>query len=325
MRCPLNTDYGKAVLFIMDPIFIQQVINAISLGAIYALFALGYAMVFSILGVLNLAHSAIFMWGAFIGLLALDKLQAPIFIAFILAIMGAGTLSVVLELVAFRPLRQRNAARIAQLISSIGAALVLVNVAQLLFQRIYQRTEAFYPRNLVIIPGIPTETIIIEMATGEIRIAPIRIVILIIALVLMVFLQYLVTRTRIGQQMRAVSFNQRISSLVGIDVSQVYIITFFLAGAFGGAAGLLFGVVFSNVTPFIGDNLALIGLTAIVLGGLGSIQGAMLGGLIVAALQTFSTAVGGSSYRDAIVFILLFVVLLVRPQGLLGQPEQTRA
>jgi branched-chain amino acid transport system permease protein len=373
---------------------LQQGINAISLGAIYALFSLGYAMVFSILGVLNLAHSAIFMWGAFIGLLALDPEKAPILIAFsivatllsipgiliemrviqpqlqrfpfqsrrfvgliarvivwfvlwqigkpiygvvmgvfpetmnippviafILALMGGGILSVVLEFTAFRPLRARNAARLAQLISSIGAALVLVNVAQIIFNQLYNRTEAYYPRDVALLPFIPTETWII----GDLRITPIRVVILLIAIGLMVALQYMVTRTRIGQQMRAVAFNERTSSLLGIDVSQVYVVTFFLAGAFGGAAGMLFGMVFLNVTPFIGESIALVGLTAIVLGGLGSINGALLGGFIVAFIQTGSVALGGSSYRNAIVFILLFVVLLVRPQGILGQPEQNRA
>ena len=302
-------------------VFLQQLINAVSLGAIYALFALGYSLVFSILGVLNLAHSAIFMWGAFIGLLAIDRAGMPPWLALIAAMLGAGILSVILEYVAFRPLRRRNAARISQLISSIGAALLLVNIAQLIFQQVYGRTEAYFPRNLTILPFLPTDTIII----GDLRIAPIRIVILVIALILMILLQAMVTRTRIGQQMRAVAYSQRIASLLGIDVGYVFVLTFFMAGALGGAAGMLYGITFLNITPFIGENIALIGLTAIVLGGMGSIQGAVLGGLIVAGLQTASTALGGSSYRDAIVFLLLFLVLLVRPQGLLGQPENTRA
>jgi len=302
-------------------VFLQQTINAISLGAIYALFALGYSLVFSILGVLNLAHSAIFMWGAFIGLIALDMFALPVWLGFLLAMLGAGLLSVVLEFIAFRPLRKRNAPRIAQLISSIGAALLLVNIAQLIFQQLYNRTEAYYPRDVEILPFIPTEPIII----GDLRIAPIRLVIFVVAIILMILLQYMVTRTKTGQQMRAVSFDEGIASLLGIHVSRVYILTFFLAGVLGGAAGMLFGITFLNVTPFIGESIALIGLTAIVLGGLGSIQGAVLGGFIVAILQTASTALGGSSYRDAIVFILLFLVLLIRPQGLLGQPEQTRA
>lgn len=376
-------------------VFLQQSVNAISNGAIYALFALGYALVFSILGVLNLAHSAIFMWGAFIGLLAIDPELAPILLAFsvaaaimavpyytverygiqqipdlidvsimrlvrlairtlllwiawtiggyiyngvigligerlisiapvlavFIAMIGGGILSILLELVAFRPLRARNAARLAQLISSIGAALVLVNLAQFAYQAIFQRTEAYYPRNIQLFPFVPTDPITV----GGVIITPIRIVIFVIAIVLMIALQYMVTRTQIGQQMRAVAFKENIASLLGIDVSRVYIITFFLAGAFGGVAGILYGITFSNVTPFIGDNISLVGLTAIVLGGLGSIQGAVLGGFIVAIIQTFSVAFGGSSYRNAIVFIILFLVLLIRPQGLLGQPEQNRA
>ena len=375
--------------------FLQQSVNAISIGAIYALFALGYALVFSILGVLNLAHSAIFMWGAFIGLLALDPEQAPVLIAFsvaasimaipyygierygiqrfpkviderimrfillvlrifllwlawtiggyiynavigligerliniapilavIIAMIGGGIISILLELVAFRPLRARNAARLAQLISSIGAALVLVNLAQFAYQALFQRTEAYYPRDIALLAFVPTEAI----NAGGVVIAPIRIVILVVAIVLMIALQYMVTRTQIGQQMRAVAFKESIASLLGIDVSRVYLITFFLAGAFGGVAGILYGITFSNVTPFIGENISLVGLTAIVLGGLGSIQGAVIGGFLVAIIQTFSVAFGGSSYRNAIVFIVLFLVLLIRPQGLLGQPEQNRA
>ncbi len=377
-------------------LFLQQNINAISLGAIYALFALGYALVFSILGVLNLAHSAIFMWGAFVGLLALDVTKAPILITFLiaaipltavgmiaeyeviqpnmrrthnlpqaiqrflallvrviwiallsfigreifrlilpmlpetmsihpliallLASIAGGVLSIALEFVAFRPLRERNADRLAQLISSIGAALILVNIAQFAFQAVYGRTEAYYPREVAIF-GISSEPLIF----GELRIIPIRLVILVIAIILMIVLQYLVQRTQVGQQMRAVAFNERIASLLGVDVSRVYILTFFLAGAFGGIAGMLFGIAFLAVTPFIGESIALVGLTAIVLGGLGSIQGALIGGFIVALIQTYSVAFGGSGYRDAIVFVLLFLMLLIRPQGLFGQPEQKRA
>lgn len=375
-------------------LFIQQNINAVSLGAIYALFALGYAMVFSILGVLNLAHSAIFMWGAFVGLLALDVEKAPILVSFLLiatpltalafvfdrrvfqplmrriepfslrqfvalmariayisalvwggnlvfqqvmtimpetltihpliglllAFFAGGILSVALEFAAFRPLRERNADRLAQLISSIGAALILVNVAQFGFLGVYGRTEAYYPRDVSLF-GLGTEPLLI----GDIRIAPIRLIILVVALILMIILQYLVQRTETGQQMRAVAFNERIASLLGIDVSSIYVITFFLAGAFGGIAGMLFGISFLAVTPFVGDSIALVGLTAIVLGGLGSIQGALIGGFIVAFIQTYSVAFGGSSYRDAIVFVLLFLMLLIRPQGLFGQAEQKRA
>lgn len=296
--------------------FLQQLINALSLGTIYSLFALGYALVFSVLGVLNLAHSAIFTTGAVIGLLLVRYLNAPVWFAFVGAMIGAGLLGIALEAIAFRPLRRRNAPRISQLISSIGAAILIVNLTQLLFQSLFGRTEEYFPRGLI--SEAPVQL-------GGIAIQPIRIIILVVSLVLMILLQYLVTRTKLGLAMRSVAFNQRTSRLLGINVNWIFLFTFFLAGAFGGAGGLLYGLTFTRVTPFMGQDIALIGLTAIVLGGMGSIQGAVLGGFLVALIQTFSIAIGSSSYRDAIVFAILFLILLVRPQGLLGQPEQNRA
>ena len=296
---------------------LQQLINALSLGTIYALFALGYALVFSVLGVLNLAHSAIFTSGAIIGLLLIVEWNVSLPLAFVGAMIGAGLLGIVLELIAFRPLRRRNAPRISQLISSIGAAILIVNLAQLLFTKLFNTTEAYFPHGL-----IPEEPL---QLGGGVSVQPIRLIILVVSLILMVLLQYLVNRTRVGRQMRAVAFNERTSRLLGINVSRIYLLTFFLAGTLGGAGGLLYGLAFGRVTPFIGQDIALVGLTAIVLGGLGSIPGAVIGGFLVAIFQTFSIVVGGSSYRDAVVFILLFLILLVRPQGLLGQPEQSRA
>lgn len=296
---------------------LQQLINALSLGTIYALFALGYALVFSVLGVLNLAHSAIFTSGAVIGLLLILQYNVPLPLAFLGAMLGAGLLGIVLELVAFRPLRRRNAPRISQLISSIGAALLIVNLTQLLFMNLFSTTEAYFPRGLI--PEAPLQL------APNVSVQPINLVILVVSLLLMVLLQVLVRRTKVGRQMRAVAFNQRTAQLLGINVSRIYLLTFFLAGMFGGAGGLLYGLAFTRVTPFMGQDIALVGLTALVLGGLGSIPGAVLGGFLVAIFQTFSIVIGGSSYRNALVFILFFLILLVRPQGLLGQREQSRA
>ena len=302
----------------MDPgqQFLQQLINALSLGTIYSLFALGYALVFSVLGVLNLAHSAVFTSGAVIGLLMVRYLGASVPVAFVGAMIGSGLIGILLELIAFRPLRRRNAPRVSQLISSIGAAILIVNLTQLLFQTLFSRTEEYFPRGLI------TEE---PVMLGNIAIQPIRIISLVVALVLMGLLQFLVRRTKLGLAMRSVAYNQRTSRLLGIDVNGVFMLTFFLAGALGGAGGLLYGLSFTRVTPFMGQEIALIGLTAIVLGGMGSIQGAVLGGFLVAIFQTLSIALGSSNYRDAIVFIVLFLILLVRPQGLLGQPDQNRA
>lgn len=290
----------------------QQLVNAIWLGSVYSLFALGYSLVFSVLGVLNLAHSAVFMWGAFLGLIVVTQAGLPVWFSVPVAMIGAGAIAVVLELVAFRPLRRRGAPRISQLISSIGASIFLVSLAQLVFGTQPQR----FP-----IGTIPSDAI----AGLPFRVTPIQVVILVVALLLMVLLQAIVMRTKIGQRMRAVAFNQRTASLLGINVNGIYIMTFFAAGMLAGAAGVLYGLAFNSITPFIGNQIALKGLTVIVLGGLGNIQGAVVGGFVVAGLEVFSVAAGGSNYRDAIVFTLLFLILLVRPQGLVGQKETTRA
>lgn len=289
----------------------QQIVNAIWLGGVYSLFALGYALVFSILGLLNLAHGAVFMWGAFIGLRLVVDLSVPVWLALPIAMIGAGIIGVVLDVVAFAPLRRRNAPRVSQLISSIGASIFLVSSAQLIFGTQPQ----LFPREL-----IPNQTI----EGLPFRVTPLQILILLIAVALMALLQYLITRTPTGQAMRAVAFNERVASLLGINVTRVFQLTFFLAGALAGAAGVLYGLAY-NVVFFMGDSIALKGLTVIVLGGLGNIQGAVLGGFVVAGLEVFSTAVGGSDYREAFVFALLFLILLFRPQGLLGQSSGNRA
>lgn len=292
--------------------FLQQVVNAISLGAIYSLFALGYAMVFSILGVLNLAHSAVFMWGAFLGLITVTEIKLPLLLAFPVAMVGAGLIAVALDFLAFRPLRRRNAPRISQLIVSIGASALLVSLSQLTFGTDPRR----FPFDILpagAIQGLPF------------RVTPIQVIVLITALILMVLLNILVLRTRLGQAMRAVAFNQRTASLLGVNVSGIFASTFFIAGALAGIAGVLYGLTYNSILPFMGDQVALKGLTAIVLGGMGSIPGAVLGGFGVAGLERFSVAIGGSDYRDAVVFLILFLMLLVRPQGLIGQKEQTRA
>ncbi len=290
----------------------QQIVNAIWLGGVYSLFALGYALVFSVLGVLNLAHSAVFMWGAFVGLIVVNQLGLSVWLAIPLAMLAAGLISLALDIIAFAPLRRRNAPRISQLISSIGMSILLVNIAQIMFGTQPQR----FP-----LGSIPADAI----EGLPFRITPIQIIILLISVVLMGLLQFLVMRTHTGSAMRAVAFNQRVASLLGINAGRVFQITFFLAGALAGAAGVLYGLAYNSMTPFMGDQVALKGLTVIVLGGLGNIQGAVVGGFVVAALEVFSIAAGGSNYREAIVFILLFFMLLFRPQGLVGQSQQTRA
>ncbi len=300
----------------------QQVVNALWLGSLYSLFALGYALIFSVLGLLNLSHSAVFMSGAFIGLYTAcgdeiysstcTELHRPIWVALPVAMVGAGIISVIVDRVAFWPLRKRHAPRMNQLISSIGAATLLVSLAQIQFGAEQKR----FPFN-----SIPNKPI----AGLPVVVTPMQVVVMLIALVLMLTLRLLVMRTRTGRAMRTVAFNERVAALLGVNVDVTYIVAFFISGALAGAAGMLYGLAFNSMTPFMGESVALKGLTVIVLGGLGSVEGAVVGGFLVAGIEVFSVALGHSDVRDALVFLLLFLILLVRPQGLLGQAVDDRA
>ena len=291
--------------------FLQQTINALWLGSVYSLFALGYALVFSVLGVLNLAHSAVFMWGAYLGWFAATQMNLPLPLAGLIAVFGAGILGILLDLVAFAPLRKRDSPRIAQLISSMGVALILVRVAQIIFSAQPQ----FFPVDPRLSQPIPNLIVKISAIQGAT---------FVISILLMVILHLAIRYTRQGIAIRAISVDSQIAALFGVRVELYYRFVFFLSGALAGAAGILYGLAFNNVLPFMGDSIALKGLTVIVLGGLGNIQGAVIGGFMVAALEVASIALGGSTYRDAIIFLLLILVLVIRPQGILGTKTTKR-
>ncbi len=291
--------------------FLQQTVNALWLGSVYSLFALGYALVFSVLGVLNLAHSAVFMWGAYLGWLAATQMGLPLPLAGLIAILGAGVIGILLDLVAFAPLRKRDAPRISQLISSLGVSLILVKIAQIVFSAQPQ----FFTLSPLLSQSIPQLPFKITVIQGAI---------FFIAILTMVLLRLLIRKTRRGKAIRAVSMDAQTAALFGVPVESYYRFVFFLSGVLAGAAGLLYGLAFNNVLPFMGDAIALKGLTVIVLGGLGNIEGAVIGGFVIAALEIASIALGGSTYRDAIIFLLLILVLLIRPQGLLGEKTPSR-
>jgi len=306
----------------------QHLINAIWRGSVYSLFALGYALVFSILGLLNLAHSAVFMWGAFLGFTAVNQVLGvdaipPVLalpLALIAGMIGAGVVGVAVDIVAFLPLRRRNAPRTAQLISSIGAAVILVNLASIIYGT---SPERFPTESLDALPIDATEPINVvwDVVGVDFIVTPLQILVLLIAIILMIYLQYLVNNTPTGRAMRVVAFNQNTASLLGINVGQIFGLTFFLAGALAGAAGVLYALAFNSITPFMGDAISLTGLTVIVLGGLGSIRGTVLGGFLIANIEVISIAAGYSWLSEAIVFTSLFLMLLVRPQGLLGDAK----
>lgn len=292
--------------------FLQQLVNAIWLGAVYSLFALGYTLIFGILGMLNLAHPSLYMWGAFFGLICVTTLGLPIWLALPVAMIVSGLMGILLDQVAFRPLRERNAPPLATLISSIGISIVLINTAQGIFGAQVLR--------------FPQDTFPIRVfSLGPVNVTLLQITILGISLAMMLGLRWLLLKTKLGQAMRAVAYNKTTAARLGIPVDRVIMQTFFIAGALAGAAGVLLGLALNNVSPFMGGPMNLKGLTVIVLGGLGNIEGAVLGSFILALSEVMSVAYLSSDLRDAISFILLVIILLVRPNGILGRSSVKRA
>jgi len=293
----------------------QQLINGLTLGGIYALIALGYSMVYGVLQLLNFAHGDVYMVGAFIGygvLVTLVPETGPIIhpviiilLMMLIAMLGCGVLGVAIERFAYRPLR--NAPRLAPLITALGVSFFLQSAAQLTLTakfRTYE-TQALIPRTL-------------GLDLGDVRLSAVRGMVIVSAILLMVVLQYLVRRTRLGKAMRAVAIDKEAAAMMGIDVDQVIVATFFIGSALAGAAGVLTGIVFTRVWHFMGFAAGLKGFTAAVLGGIGNIPGAMLGGFLLGLTESFAVGYISSTYKDVIAFVVLILVLLIRPSGLLG-------
>jgi branched-chain amino acid transport system permease protein len=283
----------------------QQIVNGLFLGSIYALFALGYTLVFGVLDILNLAHQAVFMICAYAALVLVVHLHLPMLAAFPLAVLAGGLLGLAVERIAFRPLRGRSDSNIAGLISSIALATILEAVVAQVFGPDVER----FP-----IGTVPSRTLRI----GEAVVSELQLVIIAVALAMLLGLTWLLRRTRLGRRIRAVAESPRAARVLGVDVDRVIAASFFLSSALGAAAGVLFGLAFNNVAPDMGRSVELKGLAVIVLGGMGSMPGAALAGLALGLLEVFTVASIGSSYRDAVAFGVLFLVLVLRPRGLLG-------
>lgn len=310
--------------------FLQQFLNGLSIGSVYAIFALGYTLIFSILGIINFAHGAIFTLGAYFtyslaggtfgfnGLLANAKLpvQLPFVVALFLGSLLAGLASLIVERLAFRPLRKRNADPLLTLVSSLGAALVIVNLIQFLVgAEIYTFPKGIYG-------NLPAS---INFGTAErpIAIRTVQIIIFTISGLIVAGLTYLINYTKTGKALQAVAEDATTASLLGINTEKYITLTFFLSGFLGGVAGTLVGSSVSIAGPYFGIAFGLKGLGVIVLGGLGNIPGAVVGGLIIGIAEAFVPS-DYSGYREAIAFALLFIMLLVRPQGLLGRSQITK-
>jgi len=315
-------------------IFPQVLLDGIILGFMYALIALGYTMVYGVLEFINFAHSEIFIVGAFVGVEVLLGLQAAgwlevvspflaLLVALLLGMLASGVLAVTIERVAYRPLR--HAPRLIPLISAIGVSFFLQDAIRL-FESIWR--NAF---NLV----YPTmEEMNLRLSITEtIDVSVKSMVVILASLVMLWGLHALVNRTRIGKAIRAVAEDQAAASLMGINVNRMISLTFLIGGAMGGAAGVLFGVQYSLVNPYTGFIPGLKAFTAAVLGGIGNIPGAMLGGLVLGLLEAFAASylsllthgAFGAEYKDIFAFSILILILIFRPKGLLGEVVRERS
>lgn len=306
-------------------LLLQQFLNGLAIGSVYAIFALGYTLVFSILRIINFAHGAVFTLGAYFtyvltgsrfgfnGVLANQALPLglPFPAAVLLGAVLAGLASVAVERVAFRPLRRRGADPLLTLVSSLGVAIAIVNTIQ------YLVGAEIYTYPAAALGGLPT-AINFGSATRVIPIRTVQIVIFAVSMVIVIALTYVINATRVGKALRAVAEDATTASLLGIDTDRMILFTFFVSGFLGGIAGALVGLSVSIAGPYFGIAFGLKGLAVIVLGGLGDIPGAVVGGLVIGLAEALVPA-QYVAYKDAVAFALLFIMLLVRPQGLLGR------
>ncbi|MCW9680538.1 branched-chain amino acid ABC transporter permease [Dolichospermum planctonicum UHCC 0167] len=306
-------------------VVLQQLLNGLSIGSVYAIFALGYTLVYSILGIINLAHGAIFTLGAyftyalmggnfgFSGLLANVALpvKLPFTIALILGSILAGLIGVIMERLAFKPLRRKGSDPLLTVVSSLGVAVVIVNLIQYLLG-----AESYtFPADTF---GNLPAAINFGSAQHPIPIRTVQLIIFVVSVIVVSMITYFVNYTKYGKAMQAIAEDQITASLLGINTDKFIIITFFISSFLAGLAGTLVASSVSIAGPYFGIGFGLRGLAVIVLGGLGSIPGAVLGGLVIGIIEAL---VPGeySGYKDAVAFGILFMMLLVRPQGLLGK------
>lgn len=285
----------------------QQLLNGLIVGGVYALFALGFNLVFGIQRILNLAHGAVFMVGAFTAWYTVNQ-GGPLWLGFILAMAVSGCLSVLIEIVCFRRLRKTGDEEFGAIISSIGASLVIMTIAQRLSgTQIVRFPFDTFPIRIFQVFGLRISLLQIFMASA--------------ALVLVVVLAWFIYRTSFGRRIRAVTENERAAMLMGVNPNRIYMQTYFMAGALAGAAGVLVGLAFNSIHYMMGEPYLLFGFVIIILGGLGSIPGALLAALLFGMLQTLTIAFLPTGLTNAIIFLALFLILLVRPHGLLGREE----
>ena len=285
--------------------FWQQLVNGLTLGSTYSLVALGYTLIMGVLNIINMAHGEIFMFGAFVGLFLVTYLKVNIFVAMAGAMVACALLGILMEMLALRPLRRRAVSDLAPLISTIGVSIFLENLALKIFG---PQSQAFPAGAL---SGV-------EMKLGPVQITMVQIVILGISFGLMFVLRFWLSKTRVGKAIRTTAESIETANLLGINTNKIILLTVALASGLGGIAGVLVGLSINAIEPTMGLSMGLKGLAVLILGGMGNITGAMLGGLILGIAEVFTVAYGASSYRDAVAFGMIILILFIRPQGLFG-------
>jgi branched-chain amino acid transport system permease protein len=294
--------------------FLQQLVNGLSLGSIYALIALGYTMVYGVLRLINFAHGDVYMVGAYTGYYLSRKLKGdePSLLGALVVMLGAmlacAVLGVIIERFAYRPVRR--AARLTLLITAIGVSLFIENGAQLVFGPDPKFFPSLAPRADFIVVGV--------------RLTSEQLTVIALSFLLMVLLRFFIMKTRTGKAMRAVSFNLDAAKLMGISTDRIIAITFGLGSALAAAAGVLIGMQIPKIDPLMGINYGLKAFVAAVLGGIGNVPGAVLGGLLIGTSEVMVVGYLSSTYRDAIAFGILILVLLLRPQGILGRAQKEK-
>ncbi|MGF3055889.1 branched-chain amino acid ABC transporter permease [Microbacterium sp. YY-01] len=284
----------------------QQLLNGLFLGSIYALFAIGFTLVFGILDRLNLAHPAAFAASAFVGIWLTEAYDLPIGVVLVLVFVFGAILGLLIERIAFRPLKDRPDAHFAGLISSIAMGGMLIALLQ----------AAFGPNTKRFPPGTVSEE---SVQVAGVTASYLQLTILVISLGLMIVLGLLVNRSALGRSMRAVAENPTAARVLGVNVDRVTAVTFAISTALGAVAGVLFALNVNSAQLGMGGAIELKGLAVIIVGGMGSLPGALVGGLVLGVAEVFAIQYIGSSWRDLIAFALLFIILLVRPEGIFGK------
>jgi branched-chain amino acid transport system permease protein len=289
----------------------QQLVNGLSLGCVYALFALGFTLVFGVLGVINLSHGAVFMLGAYAALQVVARLGWPLWAALLAGFVASGMAGLLIDVLVLKPLRRRNAPHLIPMIATIGLAIAINSAVQ----------GVAGAENLRFPPGVVPEAM---LGAGELRLSVLELGIIVLSFALMAVLLLGLKKTQLGRALRAIAESPKAAWLLGINVEGLFALTSFVAAGLGGVAGVLIALYSNAIFPLMGQPMLHKGIAVIILGGMGDIRGALLGGLFLGFAEVLSVAYVGSTMRDAVAFGLLFLILLIKPTGLFGRQQERK-